>query len=159
MSSFILIIHAEHSSDWVRAAVFTVKFCQMCNAFLFIMSLASVSKPLYKINTKKEMGRCSLVCKTLYYTNFHQSLRTNPHLIFWTNDVTNKVTKSCFWLIHHMHVDLLSLTALCGTASGATGLSRSTSCMRAHRTGSLCLSLYFGYRPSRTAQSSSYTLV
>lgn len=55
--------------------------------------------------------------------------------------------------------DLLSLTALCGMASGATGLSRSTSCTRALRTGSLCLSLYFGYRPSNTVHSSSYTLV
>lgn len=55
--------------------------------------------------------------------------------------------------------DLLSLMALCGTASGATGLSRSTSCTRALRTGSLCLSLYFGYRPSSTVHSSSYTLV
>lgn len=49
--------------------------------------------------------------------------------------------------------------ALCGTASGATGLSRSTSCTRELRTGSLCLSLYFGYRPSSTVHSSSYTLV
>lgn len=40
--------------------------------------------------------------------------------------------------------DLLSLMALCGTASGATGLSRRTSCTRALRTGSLCRSLYFG---------------
>lgn len=55
--------------------------------------------------------------------------------------------------------DLLSLMALWGTASGATGLSLSTSWTRAHNTGSLCLSLYLGYRPSSTAHISSYTLV
>lgn len=68
--------------------------------------------------------------------------------------------KAFFILPSHRHLtDLLSLMALCGTASGATGLSRSTSCTRELRTGSLCLSLYFGYRPSSTVHSSSYTLV
>lgn len=49
--------------------------------------------------------------------------------------------------------------ALCGTAKGATGLSLSISLIREDNTGSLCLSLYLGYRPSKTLHSSSYTLV
>ncbi|CAB1416772.1 unnamed protein product [Pleuronectes platessa] len=44
--------------------------------------------------------------------------------------------------------DLLSLMALCGTANGATGLSLSTSLIKEVRTGSLCLSVYLGYRLS-----------
>lgn len=59
--------------------------------------------------------------------------------------------------IYYVQADLLSLMALCGTAKGATGLSLSTSLIREQRTGSLCLSLYLGYRPSNTVHSSSYT--
>lgn len=70
----LFTVHADHGSAWVRTAVFTVKLCQMCNIFHLIMSLALVPEPLYKISTKKEMGLCHVICKSLYYTNLHQYL-------------------------------------------------------------------------------------
>ncbi len=85
------------------------------------------------------------------------------YLILLTNYLTSCVLSTCLHAfiitVNCRSADLLSLMALWGTASGATGLSLSTSWMSEHRTGSLCLSLYLGYRPSSTVHNSSYTLV
>lgn len=62
------------------------------------------------------------------------------------------------WHYDFTDAHLLFRMALWGTARGATGRSLNISLFRAHKYGSLCRSLYWGYRTSSTPHSSSYTL-